>query len=92
MNYDNQIVSIALKQVVEVLQKKRQLNMSMRYPYDNSIPSSIKFDVFDGVSLPLTRVGYITDKIVLEGPIRARNVGAKVKEKAFIWYRIELVD
>lgn len=92
MLFEGDSPNVAVKDVVNTLLGRRNFNPAARYPYDNNIPEHIKFDLFDGFSLPLTKVNYITDKLVLEGPIRSRNDGKKVKEKAFVWYRFELID
>src|SRR5690606_19911100 len=84
-NYDGYERAVALTDVLRILTGKRKLNATIPY-FETTIAKGIKFDDFDGMVLPLTRVDY-PDKIILEGPIRAR--GKTAANKAAIWVRFE---
>lgn len=87
-NHDGYELPVAIYDVLRILTGKRELNATKPY-FDGAIAKGIKFDYFDGTKLlPLTKVDF--DKIILEGPIRAR--GNTSANKAALWVRFELVE
>lgn len=89
--HDPRRTKVAIHDVLAILQGKKELKANTSYVKDGGVPASFKFDHFDGASLPLRNVNP-NGKIILEGPIRARNKGKKLIEKAFVWMRFELID
>lgn len=89
LNEDPRKTKVAIHDVLAILNGIKTINENKNF-FDGSVSKSMSFDNFDGISLPLRNVG--TDgKIILEGPIRARNRGSDSKEKAFVWMRFELI-
>ena len=91
LNHDPRRMNVAIYDVLAILQGKKKLNENASYVKDGGVPASFKFDHFDGVSLPLRNVNP-NGKMILEGPIRARNKDKELIEKAFVWMRFELID
>ena len=90
LNHDPRKIEVAIHDVLAILTGARPLGETERFK-DHSISSNVQLHHFDGLSLPLADVGY-NGKIILEGPIRARNKGNALNEKAFVWMRFELID
>jgi hypothetical protein len=89
MNHDPRKTAVAIHDVIAILKGIKSIDNSNASAYfDGGVNSSLKFYNFDGVSLPLRKVG---DNI-LEGPIRARNRGGDLNQKAFVWMRFEIID
>lgn len=91
LNHDPRRINVAIHDVLAILQGNKKINEDKKYLKDGSVPQSLLFDHFDGISLPLRNVNK-NGKIILEGPIRARNKGSELVEKAFVWMRFELID
>jgi len=90
MNKDPRKLKVAIHDVLAILNGPKELNALEHY-FDGGVSSALKFDNFDGTSLPLRKVNY-PGKMILEGPIRARNRGSDLDEKAFVWMRFEIID
>lgn len=89
MNYDPRKMEVAIHDVLAILSGIKTIKDDHSF-FDGSVSRSLKFDNFNGLSLPLRNVG-TGSEIILEGPIRARNKGSASNEKAFVWMRFELV-
>lgn len=89
MNHDPRKTQVAIHDVLAILKGIKDINTTNTSAFfDGGVNESLKFYHFDGVSLPLRKVG---DNI-LEGVIRARNKGGSLNQKAFVWMRFELID
>lgn len=89
MNQDPRKTKVAIHDVLAILTGIKQINEDKSY-FDGGVSKNLSFEHFDGGSLPLRNVNP-SGKIILEGPIRARNRGPSSDEKAFVWMRFELV-
>ncbi len=90
MNKDPRKLKVAIHDVLASLQGIRTVDNKDSY-FDGGVNHKLKFDHFDGIALPLRDVGY-AGKTILEGPIRARNKGKDLNQKAFVWMRFQLID
>lgn len=89
MNYDPRKTTVAIHDVIAILKGIKDINNTNTSSFfDGGVNESLKFYNFDGVSLPLRKV----DNNILEGPIRARNKGGNLNQKAFVWMRFEIID
>lgn len=91
LNHDSRRINVAIHDVLAILQGNKKLNETTKYLKDSDVSSELLFDHFDGLSIPLRNVNK-NGKMILEGPIRARNKGSELIEKAFVWMRFELID
>lgn len=91
MNHDPAVTQVAIKDVIATLTGVRTFPEGKKYAGDRQVDQTLDFDDFGGGYLQLRQI-IAGDRTILEGPIRARNKGKKVTEKAFLWMRFELVD
>ncbi|RXJ51212.1 thiol-activated cytolysin family protein [Gelidibacter gilvus] len=89
LNNDPRITKVAIHDVLTILTGIKKTTNETSF-FDGGVEPELKFDHFNGSTLPLRNVGTNGD-IILEGPIRARNKGPKSDEKAFVWMRFELI-
>lgn len=89
MNEDPRKTKVAIHDVLAILNGIKEIHEDHSF-FDGGVNKSIKFDNFDGNSLPLRKVNE-KGKTILEGPIRARNKGSSNDEKAFVWMQFELL-
>lgn len=91
LNYDSRLKKVAIHDVLSILIQKNTDSYDETPYKDGTVGDSQEFIDFDGTSLPLRQLDY-PGKVILEGPIRARNPGPDSNEKAFVWMRFELID
>lgn len=92
LNHDPRKTKVAIHDVLATLQGIRPLSRLKSFSEDGAVNQTLQFDYFNGGVLPLRYTDQSSNaKIMLEGPIRARNKG-ELKKKAFVWLQFELVD
>lgn len=90
LNLDPPRIKVAIKEVLSILNGIRPLQADSKFKLDDGIAKGMQFDYFNNNELPLANVG--GTKIILEGPIRARNNDKNLTDKAAVWVRFELID